>query len=75
MGWLTGIAVFFVVWWIALFMVLPWGNVPDREVQIGNAEGAPARPRMLLKAAVTTVLAGIIWLIIWFVVRFQVIAL
>ena len=75
MGWLTGLAVYFVVWWVALFMVLPWGNRPDREVMIGNAESAPAQPRILLKAAVTTVLAAIIWFIIWFVVRFRVIDL
>ena len=75
MGWLTGLAVYFVVWWVALFMVLPWGNRPDPEVLIGNAESAPAQPRILLKAVVTTILAGIIWLAIWFVVRFRVINL
>lgn len=69
MGIATGIGVYFVVWWITLFMVLPWGNRPEEEVQQGNVPSAPARPRLWLKAGVTTVLAAVFWLIIWYVVQ------
>jgi predicted secreted protein len=69
MGIVTGIGVYFVVWWITLFMVLPWGNRPEEEVQEGNVPSAPAKPRLWLKAGITTVLAAIFWLIIWYVVQ------
>ncbi len=59
-----GIAVYIVLWWIVLFAVLPWGvRVPD-EVVPGHAESAPERPRLVLKAVVTSVLAGLLWLFV-----------
>jgi predicted secreted protein len=59
----TGIAVYVVLWWVVLFAVLPWGvHVPDRQENPAYAASAPERPRMLLKAAVTTVIAAVLWL-------------
>ncbi|NJN06278.1 MAG: DUF1467 family protein [Rhodobacteraceae bacterium] len=26
MGWITGAAIYFVIWWTVIFMVLPWGR-------------------------------------------------
>ena len=75
MNVVTGLAVYFVLWWISLFMVLPWGNRPDTEVQEGNAPSAPAKPRIALKALVTTGLAAAFWVIIWLVVRSDLIPL
>ena len=75
MGIFTGLAVYFVVWWIMLFMVLPWGNKPDATVQEGNVASAPAKPRIALKAGITTVVAGIIWMLIWLLVRSDLIPL
>ncbi|MCC7274864.1 MAG: DUF1467 family protein [Alphaproteobacteria bacterium] len=64
MGWFTGIAVYVVLWWIVLFAVLPWGvHVPD-EIQPGHAPSAPARPRLLLKAVITSLAAGLLWLFV-----------
>lgn len=57
----TGIVVYLLIWWVALFSVLPWGNRPADSVEPGTVESAPARPRLLIKFAVTTVLAGAIW--------------
>ena len=59
---------FVVVWWLIFFMALPFGVRPEDNPQPGNVESAPAKPRLLLKALVTTVLAalatwGIGWLI------------
>jgi predicted secreted protein len=58
MDWITLSAVFVVVWWIVLFMVLPWGAQPPEVVEPGFAESAPARPRILLKFLITTVIAA-----------------
>jgi predicted secreted protein len=60
--WATGILVFVVLWWLVLFAVLPWGvrtAMPDRT---GNDPGAPERPRLALKCAVTTAVTGLLWL-------------
>ena len=67
MGWITGIAVFIVVWWICLFTVLPWGNAPEASPDQGHATSAPARPRLYLKFLITTGIAAIIWLLIYLV--------
>ena len=35
MGWITAIAVYFVVWWTVLFAVLPWGaHTPDERMPV-----------------------------------------
>ncbi len=72
MNILTGIAVYFVIWWISLFMVLPWGNKPDEHVNKGNERGAPAKPRLLIKFLVTTILAIIFWLLLWLAIDFEI---
>ena len=67
MGWTTGLAVYVVIWWVALFVVLPWGNRPiEREdIEKGQASSAPKAPRMLIKLAANTVLSGLIWLVVY----------
>lgn len=63
----TGIMVYVVVWWIVLFTVLPWGARPPENPQPGHATSAPEKPRLLLKFAVTTVIAGIVFAALyWF---------
>ncbi len=52
-----GIVVFVVVWWLVLFMVLPFGAAPPEKVEPGMATSAPERPRLLMKVLVTTVIA------------------
>ncbi|MGI6247032.1 MAG: DUF1467 family protein [Pseudochelatococcus sp.] len=57
------IALYFIIWWITLFAVLPFGvrGQWEEEVQPGTEPGAPQRPRLWRKAAVTTVLAAAIF--------------
>ena len=63
MGWTTGIAVYVVIWWIVIFMVLPWGvqTIGEEDISKGHASSAPKRPRLPRKMAVTTVVAAILW--------------
>jgi predicted secreted protein len=66
MDWFATSIVFAVVWWLILFMVLPFGAAPPDEVEPGMATSAPARPRLGVKLAVTTVLAALVTgLIMW----------
>jgi predicted secreted protein len=66
MDWFGAAVVFAIVWWLILFMVLPFGAAPPDEVEPGMATSAPAKPRMAVKLAVTTVLAALATgLILW----------
>jgi predicted secreted protein len=68
MTWLGTAVVFVVVWWLVLFMVLPFGAAPPAEVEPGMADSAPAKPRLAVKMAITTILAGLITaLIAWLI--------
>ncbi|MFG1479369.1 DUF1467 family protein [Xanthobacter sp. V4C-4] len=72
------VAIYFIVWWISLFAVLPWGVRAQAEVADivpGSDPGAPARPRLLRKMLATTVLAALITLVIVYVISSGVIAL
>ncbi|MFO1154670.1 MAG: DUF1467 family protein [Rhodospirillales bacterium] len=70
MGWVSGIAVYVIIWWTVLFMVLPWGVTPigSEDIVQGHAAGAPLRPRMWLKVAATTVVAAVFWMIVYVVI-------
>jgi len=71
MGWVSGVAVYVILWWLVIFMVLPWGvqTVSAEDVARGHAPGAPIRPRMGLKAAVTTLVAAVLWLIVHAIIK------
>ncbi|MCP5367450.1 MAG: DUF1467 family protein [Hyphomicrobiales bacterium] len=71
MGLATGAAVYVVVWWLVLFMVLPWGIRPidAEDVAKGQAASAPRQPRIVTKMAITTVIAAVIWTIAYFVIE------
>ncbi len=54
-----GIAVVFAItWWLVFFMALPFGVRPPDEPEPGHAPSAPERPRLAIKAAVTTAIAA-----------------
>jgi predicted secreted protein len=56
-SWAEILVAFIVTWWLVVFMVLPFGVRPEEAPQPGNAESAPAKPRLLLKFAITTLIA------------------
>ena len=62
MTWVQGIVAYIVIWWLVIFAVLPFGIRPSAEDDPGYAAGAPANPRLWLKAGVTTAIAAVIWL-------------
>ena len=60
----TAIAIFFLIWWIVLFAVLPWGvrsQQEDAEVAPGTDPGAPAIPRLGRKLLWTTLVSMVIF--------------
>ncbi len=69
----TGIILYLMIYWLAIFAVLPFGNKPVDEPELGNATGAPANPRMKQKFLITAMVAAVIWLIVFFLIKFDVI--
>lgn len=69
MGWVTGIILYVLVWWITLFTVLPLWVTPAEPDDPGHAAGAPQSPYLLRKIALTTVVSAVIWMAIYFVIR------
>ena len=73
MDWFSGIVAFILIWWVSLFIVLPWGNNPDHDAEQGIATSAPAKPRILLKFMVTTGISVVLWSILYILVRMDII--
>jgi predicted secreted protein len=60
----TAVAIFFLIWWVVLFAVLPFGvrsQHEDGEMAAGTDPGAPVIPRLGRKLFLTTVVAGLIF--------------
>jgi predicted secreted protein len=73
-GWVTGIAVYILIWWVTIFAVLPLGARRAEAPQAGTVESAPDNPRLLFKFAITTALAAVLWLIVYALVKSDVIS-
>jgi predicted secreted protein len=61
MGWLAGIFVYLILWFLSMFLVLPWGLKFPEAPEVGHANSAPIHPQLLRKALMATVLAAILW--------------
>ena len=67
MTWSLGTATYFIIWWVLLFAILPFGVQSQQELDDivpGTEPGAPARPQLLIKLAANTVLAALLWAIL-----------
>jgi len=69
MGWIAGIFSYILIWWVVLFAVLPWGVRVPENPEPGHASSAPTNPRLWLKALITTGIAGLLWLGLFFLIR------
>jgi predicted secreted protein len=65
MKWTSAIAIYFIIWWTCLFVMLPLRIKNAAEagegVEEGNDAGAPVAHGLLWKAGATTVLATIVF--------------
>ena len=68
---LLSVALFFVLWWMTLFAILPIGIKSQYEagdVVPGSEGAAPQQPMLLRKAGLTTIVAAILFGCVYFVV-------
>ena len=74
----TMVAVYFLIWWVTLFAVLPWGVRSQQEsgdYSAGTDPGAPAMARMASKLVWTTVVATAIFALFYLVYAFKLISI
>ena len=57
----SGIVVYILLWWWVLFMVLPFGAQAPEIIEKGHATSAPAKPRLLNKMIITSLIAAMLW--------------
>ena len=69
MNVVTGLVTYFIIWWLVLFMVLPWGNRSHDSPESGHVASAPARPRIGLKFLITTAISALIFLMMWGIIE------
>lgn len=68
-NWVTAAFVYIVVWWVVLFAVLPWGVRTPETLEPGMASSAPVEPRILRKFIITSLVALLVWLVIFGIER------
>lgn len=61
----SGIVVFFIIWWVAIFAVLPWGVKHPAFQEKGIMPGTPLQPNMKKVFIVTTLLTIVLWLMVY----------
>ncbi len=70
MSLISALAIYFIIWWLVLFAVLPFGVRSQQDagdVTLGTDHGAPERPRLARKFAVTTAIAAVVFAAVYIV--------
>ena len=54
-----------------MFTILPIGIRKPNKVEKGHAQGAPLNPQILKKFLITSVIAFVLWLIVFYFIKNQ----
>lgn len=57
----SGFLLYFMLWWIVLFTVLPLWTRRDESLIEGQDQGAPTRPYLWRKVLLTSLLTAVVW--------------
>ncbi len=68
----TVLALYFILWWLSLFVILPFGvktQDDEGDVTLGTVSSAPNKPLIIKKMIATTVLSAVLlgffyWLVV-----------
>lgn len=71
MTWFNALIVYICVWWVMLFMVLPWGVRRIENPEPGHEPGAPEKPMIWRKLIATTLLSFVVWGAIYLLVELE----
>jgi predicted secreted protein len=78
MSLVLGIALYFIIWWVMLFAVLPLGvrtQGDAGEIVQGTPDSAPVAPKALRIIGLTTALATVVFIVVWLAMRYKLIPL
>ena len=75
MGLVSGLVVYILLWWWVFLMTLPFGAKAPEAIEPGHATSAPAKPMLWRKAVITTVIAGFLFAIVYWVIRSEIVSL
>lgn len=71
------LAIYFIIWWLTLFAVLPFGlrtQGEEGKVVPGTPESAPAKFDFVKVFAINTVVAAMVFAGVWYVITFDILA-
>jgi predicted secreted protein len=74
----TAIAIYFVLWWIVLFAILPWGVRSQEEsgsVSPGTDPGAPSIPALWRKLVWTTIATTVVFTVAVLLFQYRIVTL
>jgi predicted secreted protein len=77
-SWTTAAAVYFILWWIVLFAVLPWGvrsQADSGDIVPGSDPGAPAIPHLTAKLLWTTLVSAVVFALIAVIYSYRLVTL
>jgi predicted secreted protein len=77
-GWVMALALYFIIWWVMLFAVLPFGvrtQSDEGAVIQGTSAGAPTDARMLRVVLLTTIVASTVFSLVLIAMAFRLISL
>jgi len=78
MSLISALAIYFVIWWLTLFLVLPWGVHTQAEaddVVPGSAPSAPMNPHLGRKIFANTLISAAIFAIFYLIRVYELIRL
>ncbi len=65
MSLISGLAIYFIIWWLVLFTTLPFGVKRQENVEPGHDHGAPVNPMIGRKLIATTLISGVIFAFVY----------
>jgi predicted secreted protein len=71
----SGVVVYILLWWWVFLMTLPFGVKSPETVETGHATSAPERPLIWRKVGVATIIAAILFSIVFMVIDSGIISL
>ncbi len=70
---ITAYAIYFIIWWIMLFVILPFsGQTQDEagEVVLGTVASAPAKQRILRLMVINTLASAAVFWAFWYATNY-----
>ena len=68
MDFVSGIVVFILLWWWIFLMSLPFGIKTPDKIESGHATSAPEKPMLRRKVAISTAIASVLFVIVYWII-------